>query len=86
MRDPERLFRSEKLNPLAPRGYCEECGAALIDVGIKEVAPLHGKFDTQTGERKPTELWRIWECPNKAFVQGRGWVHSTYTDYDVKAG
>lgn len=84
-------------NQSAPRGYCKECGAALIDKGTHEVPDwtvynVGAKFDEKTGRPIDTKLWREWECPNKEFVTvkvgdisiPRGWVHSSYTDYDVK--
>ena len=78
-------------NSIAPRGYCTECGAAMVDMGIQEVNMDLGqrKFDEKTGKPIPLKRIRTWECPNKEFVTvkigdisyPRGWVHSSYTDY-----
>jgi hypothetical protein len=67
---------------LAPRGYCSECGAALVDRGTTEVMPVAGKFDRKTGEPNQLLTWRTWECPNQEYVLHRGWIHTSHTDFE----
>jgi hypothetical protein len=77
------LFRRKKVDPTAPRGYCSECGAALVDKGVENVLVAAGRFDRKTGRPNPTLRWRTWECPNQEYLPFRGWIHSSHVDYNV---
>jgi hypothetical protein len=74
------LFRRPKVDPTAPRGYCAQCGTALVDLGVKEVV-TGSLFDRVTGKPTKPERWRTWQCPNQEYVVFRGWIHTSHTDY-----